>query len=74
MSNTGVIIFLLSLIGFFGPLLIFGILKITKRNLDNHKKYRRFLIIYRCPLWTNSFNNVSNFIWYQHECHRIDKD
>ncbi len=37
MTHTEVIIGLSSLIGFFGPLLIFGILKLTKRNLDNHK-------------------------------------
>ena len=37
MSNTEAIIGFLSLIGFLGPLLIYAILKITKRNLDNHK-------------------------------------
>ena len=37
MTNTEAIIFLVSFIGFFGPLLIYGILKLTKRNLDNHK-------------------------------------
>ena len=37
MTNTEAIIFLVSFIGFFGQLLIYGILKLTKRNLDNHK-------------------------------------
>ena len=43
MTDTITIMFLLSLIGFFGPLLIYGILKLTKRNLDNHPKIDIFL-------------------------------
>ena len=45
MTHTEVIIGLLSLIGFFGPLLIFGILKLTKRNLDNHEIIYCFLTL-----------------------------
>lgn len=43
MTNTEAIIFLIAFIGFFGPLSIFGILKLTKRNLDNHKNIDIFL-------------------------------
>lgn len=45
MADTGAIIFLIALIGFFGPLLIFGILKLTKRNLGNHPAIGCFLMI-----------------------------
>ena len=45
MTHTEVIIGLLSLIGFFRPLLIFGILKLTKRNLDNHEIIDCFLTL-----------------------------
>lgn len=45
MTNTITIMFLLSLIGFFGPLLIYGILKLTKRNLDNHPKIDVFMAL-----------------------------
>lgn len=45
MTNTEAIIFLVSFIGFFGPLLIYGILKLTKRNLDNHKNIDIFLAL-----------------------------
>ena len=44
-NATVAIIFLLSLIGFFGPLLILGILKLTKRNLDNHPKIDGFMAL-----------------------------
>lgn len=44
-ETTTVIIFFLSLIGFFGPLLILGILKLTKRNLDNHPKIDGFMAL-----------------------------
>ena len=43
MTHTEAIIGLLSFIGFVGPLLIFGILKIAKRNLDNHQNIEGFL-------------------------------
>ena len=52
MTDTITIMFLLSLIGFFGPLLILGILKLTKRNLDNHPK--------ATPLKRNTFSNRFN--------------
>lgn len=45
MTNTEAIIGLLSLIGFFGPLLILAILKLTKRNLDNHPKIDGFMAL-----------------------------
>lgn len=45
MTDTIMIMFLLSLIGFFGPLLILGILKLTKRNLDNHPKIDGFMAL-----------------------------
>lgn len=45
MTNTEAIIFLVSFIGFFGPLLILGILKLTKRNLDNHPKIDAFMAL-----------------------------
>lgn len=45
MTNTEAIIFLVSFIGFFVPLLIYGILKLTKRNLDNHKNIDIFLAL-----------------------------
>ena len=45
MTDTITIMFLLSLIGFFGPLLILGILKLTKRNLDNHPKIDSFMAL-----------------------------
>lgn len=45
MTHTEAIIGLLSLIGFFGPLLILGILKLTKRNLDNHPKIDGFMAL-----------------------------
>ena len=45
MTDTITIMFLLSLIGFFGPLLILGILKLTKRNLDNHPKIDIFMAL-----------------------------
>lgn len=45
MTNTEAIIFLVSFIGFFGPLLIYGILKLTKRNIDNHPKIEGFLAL-----------------------------
>lgn len=45
MTHTEAIIFLVSFIGFVGPLLIFGILKIAKRNLDNHKNIDIFLTL-----------------------------
>ena len=45
MTDTITIMFLLSLIGFFGPLLILGILKLTKRNLDNHPKIDGFMAL-----------------------------
>lgn len=45
MTNTEAIIFLIAFIGFFGPLSIFGILKLTKRNLDNHKNIDIFLSV-----------------------------
>lgn len=44
-NATVAIIFLLSLIGFFVPLLILGILKLTKRNLDNHPKIDGFMAL-----------------------------
>ena len=45
MTHTEVIIFLIAFIGFFGPLSIFGILKLTKRNLDNHEIIDCFLTL-----------------------------
>lgn len=45
MTNTEANIFLIAFIGFFGPLLIYGILKLTKRNLDNHKNIDIFLAL-----------------------------
>lgn len=45
MTNAEAIIFLIAFIGFFGPLSIFGILKLTKRNLDNHKNIDCFLTL-----------------------------
>ena len=45
MTDTITIMFLLSLIGFFGPLLILGILKLTKHNLDNHPKIDGFMAL-----------------------------
>lgn len=45
MTDTITIMFLLSLIGFFGPLLVLGILKLTKRNLDNHPKIDCFMAL-----------------------------
>lgn len=45
MTDTIIIMFLLSLIGFFGPLLVLGILKLTKRNLDNHPKIDSFIAL-----------------------------